>query len=234
LLGSDPKFRTGQVRWYKKPTAGNLYLVALDPSLGTGGDPAAIQIFELPSMTQVGEWQHNLTQVQGQIKILRDILRYIQEEIGHDNTQSIYWSVENNTIGESALVVIADLGEETFPGLFVSEPARKGHVRKFRKGFNTTHGSKISACARLKFLVEENKIKLHSKPLISELKGYVAKNVTFVAKEGMHDDLVSATLLVVRMSVVLAEWDPLVFETMSVDGHMDDDFEAPLPIFVSR
>jgi len=32
---------------------------------------------------------------------------------------------------------------------------------------------------------------------------------------------------------VLAEWDPLVFERLSIDGHEDDDWEAPLPIFVS-
>jgi hypothetical protein len=233
LLGKDPIFKMGQVRWFKKPQAGNIYLAALDPSLGTGGDFAGIQVFELPSMTQVAEWQHNLTQVQGQVKIFRDVLKYIQEVIGVENSTSIYYSVENNTVGEAALVVIADLGEETFPGLFVNEPQRKGHVRKFRKGFNTTHGSKISACARLKFLIEEDKMKIFSKTLISELKGYIAKGVTFSAKEGLHDDLVAALLLVVRMSVVLAEWDPQVFELMSVDGHMEEEFEAPLPIFVS-
>jgi hypothetical protein len=233
MLGRDPIFKMGQVRWFKKPTTGNLYLVALDPSLGTGGDFSGIQVFELPSMTQVAEWQHNLTPVQGQVKILRDVLKYIQEEIGQDYNNSIYWSVENNTVGEAALVVIQDLGEETFPGLFVSEPARKGHVRKFRKGFNTTHGSKISACSRLKFLIEEDKMKIYSKALISELKGFIAKGVTFTAKEGLHDDLVAALLLIVRMSVVLADWDPQVFEMMSVEGHFDEDIDMPLPIFVS-
>ena len=38
------------------------YVVSLDPSLGTGGDYAAIQVFELePTFEQVAEWQHNLT-----------------------------------------------------------------------------------------------------------------------------------------------------------------------------
>lgn len=231
--GREPIMKMGQVRWYKKPTAGHLYLVALDPCLGTGGDFSGIEVFELPSMTQVAEWQHNITPVQGQVKIFRDVIRYIADEIGNDNNNSIYWSVENNTVGEAALVVIADLGEETFPGLFVSEPARKGHVRKFRKGFNTTHGSKISACSRLKFLIEEDKMKINSRPLLTELKAFIASGVSFKAKEGQHDDLVAALLLIVRMSVVLADWDPQVFEMMSVSGHLEDDFEAPLPIFVS-
>jgi hypothetical protein len=141
--------------------------------------------------------------------------------------------VENNTVGEAALVVIKDLGEETFPGLFVSEPVKKGHIRKFRKGFNTTFGSKISACARLKYLIEENKMKLNSRPLITELKAFIAAGTSFKAKTGQHDDLVSALLLVIRMSVILAEWDPVVFETMSVNSDFAEDWDAPLPIFIS-
>jgi hypothetical protein len=233
LVGREPAYRMGQVRWYKKPTPGNLYLIALDPSLGTGGDFAAIEVFELPSFRQVAEWQHNITPIQGQIKLFRDIIKYIETEIGPDSPNSIYWSVENNTVGESALVVIADLGEDTFPGLFVSEPVRKGHVRKFRKGFNTTFNSKISACSRLKYLIEEDKLIINSRPLLSELKTFIAHNLTFKAKQGQHDDLVSALLLVIRMSVILAEWDPKVFELMSVDGHLDDGWIAPMPIFIS-
>jgi hypothetical protein len=233
MLGRDPLFRMGQVRWYKKPTAGNTYLVGLDPSLGTGGDYAGIQVFELPSMTQCAEWQHNLTIVQDQVKIFRDIIRYIQTEIGEDFRNSIYWSVENNTLGEAALIVIANLGEDTFPGLFLSEPVRKGHVRKFRKGFNTTHSTKISACSRLKYFVEEEVMTIHSKTLISELKTFIAAGVTFKAKEGQHDDLVAAVLLIVRMIAVLAEWDPAVFDRLSLEGGLEDDWVEPLPIYIS-
>ena len=233
LYGKDPISKMGQVRWYQKPISGNLYLVALDPSLGTGGDFSGIQIFELPSMTQVGEWHHNITPIQGQIKMLRDILLYIQEELGPDVGNSIYWSIENNTVGEAGLVVIADMGEDTFPGLFLSEPARKGHVKKFRKGFNTTFGNKISSCSRLKYLIEEGKMAVNSKILLSELKTFIASGVSFKAKQGQHDDLVSAVLLIVRMTSVLSEWDPGVLELMSIDGNLTDEWESPLPVFVS-
>ena len=233
MLGKESTFKMGQVRWFKKPTPGHLYLVALDPCLGTGGDYAGIQVFELPTFTQVAEWQHNITPVQGQVKIFRDVIRYVQEQLGPDYPNSIYWSIENNTVGEAALVVVADLGEETFPGLFLSEPVRKGHVRKFRKGFNTTFGAKIAACARLKFLIEENKMTINSKILISELKTFIAAGTTFKAKEGQHDDLVAALLLIIRMSVVLADWDPSVFESISANTDFNEDWEPPLPIFVS-
>jgi hypothetical protein len=233
MLGKEPIFKTGQVRWFKNPTPGALFIASLDPSLGTGGDYAGIQVFELPSFTQIAEWQHNTTPVQQQVKIFRDILKFIQDEVGIDYNNNIYWSVENNTVGEAALVVINDIGEETFPGLFVSEPVRKGHVRKFRKGFNTTFGNKISACARLKFLIEENKMHINSKILLSELKTFIASGVSFKAKTGQHDDLVAALLLVVRMSVILADWDPKVFESLSTNTGMEEDWEPPLPIFVS-
>jgi hypothetical protein len=235
MVGREPLFKMGQVRWWKKPTAGNIYLVALDPSLGTGGDYGAIEVFEMPSMIQVAEWQHNITPIQQQVKIFRDILKYIQDEIGAENYNQLYYSVENNTVGESALVVIDNLGEETFPGLFMSEPNRKGNVRKFRKGFNTTFGNKISACAKVKFFIEEEKMTLNSRPLISELKTFIAAGTSFKAKEGQHDDLVAALLLIVRMSIVLGEWDPQVFERIKVPSNWEttEVFEPPMPIFIS-
>lgn len=233
LVGKEPLFKMGQVRWYKKPTPNHLYMVALDPSLGTGGDYGAIQVFELPSFTQIAEWQHNITPIQGQVKLFRDILRYIQDEIGMESTNNIYWSTENNTVGEAALIVISDLGEETFPGLFLSEPVRKGHVKKFRKGFNTTFNNKIAACSRLKFLVEEDKMVVNSRALLSELKSFIAAGVSFKAKPGQHDDLVSAALLVIRMSEILSEWDPTVMDMLSVNGQANEEWEPPLPLYVS-
>ena len=97
LQGHDPTERHGHVRWYDKPKKGRAYLVALDPSLGTGGDYAAIQVFEMPDMKQIAEWQHNATPIQGQIRILKSILEQIKDQVGE--TIEIYYSIENNTIG---------------------------------------------------------------------------------------------------------------------------------------
>jgi len=231
LEGSSPILNMGQTRWYKKPTSQYTYAVALDPSMGTGGDFAAIQVFELPSYEQVAEWQHNQTAIPGQIRILADICRYIESETGISN--NIYWSVENNGIGEAALIVINDFGEENIPGMFVSEPIRKGHVRKFRKGFNTTHSTKITACSRLKTMIENDKMTIRSKPFISELKNFVATGSSYQAKLGHNDDLISATLLALRMMAVLKDWDPRVYNTF-VQTEQEEDYEPPMPIFISN
>jgi len=228
--GDAPIINMGQTRWYKKPSPSYTYVVALDPSMGTGGDNAAIQVFELPTYEQVAEWQHNTTAIPGQIRVLKDICMYLEEQT--KNPQGIYWSVENNSLGEAALIVINDIGEENIPGLFVSEPIRKGHVRKFRKGFNTTHATKISACSRLKTMIENDKMAVRSKPFISELKNYVATGSSYQAKNGQTDDLVSASLLAIRMMVVLKDWDPRVYDTF-VQAEHEADYEPPMPIFIS-
>ena len=231
MEGIDPILNMGQTRWYSKPSGDKTYVVALDPAMGTGGDYAAIQIFELPTYKQVGEWRHNQTAIPGQIRILTDICNYIKDQC-HNDGQNIYWSVENNTIGEGALIVIRDLGEENIPGMLVSEPMRKGHVRKFRKGFNTTHATKISACSRLKAMIESDKLVVHSKVLLSELKAFVASGSSYKAKPGETDDLVSATLLTMRIIAVLKDWDPRVYETFN-HAETDEDHVPPMPIFVS-
>ena len=228
--GKSPILNMGQTRWYKKPTSDNTYCVSLDPSMGTGGNYAAIQVIELPTYRQVAEWQHNTTAIPGQIRILADICRYIESET--KNPTGIYWSVENNGIGEAALIVINDFGEENIPGLFVSEPIRKGHVRKFRKGFNTTHSAKITACSRLKTMIENDKLEVNSKPLISELKNFIATGSSYQAKSGQADDLISATLLAIRMMDVLKDWDPRVYNTFNQTDNFED-YDPPMPIFVS-
>jgi hypothetical protein len=227
LAGVEPKEKLGQVRWYKKINPNSTYLVALDPSLGTGGDYAALQVFELPSFDQVAEWHHNNTPVSGQIRIMKEITAHIKSF----GDPLLYWSIENNTIGEAALVTIKDIGEENIPGLFLSEPIRKGHVRRFRKGFNSTYKTKMTASVKFKSLLETKKMTIYSKPLISELKTYVASGVGFRAKSGEHDDLVSAVLLICRMAQVLADWDPSIYEKMS---ERTEEEVLPMPIFVTN
>jgi hypothetical protein len=112
--------------------------------------------------------------------------------------------VENNTLGEAALISINEYGEENIPGYFLSDNSVQGTAgRRIRKGFTTTNKSKIVACNKFKILVESDRMKLHSKSLISELKTFVALGSSYAAKPGETDDLVMSSLLAVRMLMVL-------------------------------
>lgn len=226
LEGKEPIERQGQVRWFQRPDPNLTYLVALDPSLGTGGDPAGIQVFSLPNFEQVAEWQHNRTPIQQQIGIMIEITKYIAETVP---VNSIYYSIENNTLGEAGLVVIAEIGEENIKGFFLSEPAKPGTGRRYRKGFNTSNKPKLSACAKLKNLIESKRMIIHSKNLISELKTFVAQGNSYAAKLGETDDLVMSLILVVRMAQLLKSYDAKLDEQMRDSV---DDIIEPMPFIL--
>jgi len=215
LEGIEPSKKTGQVRWYRPIDPEKMYIVALDPSLGTGGDPAAIQVFEADTTEQIAEWRHNRTDIPTQVRILADIIKELNFVVKDE--KRVYYSIENNTIGEAALISIAEYGEENIPGYFLSDNSVSGtNGRRFRKGFNTTNKAKITACNKLKILIESGRMKIHSKPLISELKTFVAHGTSYAAKPGETDDLVMASLLATRMLILLQSYHS------ELDTHLKD------------
>jgi hypothetical protein len=225
LQGHEPLYKTGQVRWYQRPRADRIYVVGLDPSLGTGGDAAAIQVYEADTSEQIGEWRHNRTPIPEQIKILTDIIASIKEY----NPREIYYSVENNTLGEAALISLEQWGEENIPGYFLSESG-KGSARRFRKGFNTTQKSKLLACSKLKTLVESGRMKIRSSALVSELKTFVASGGSYAAKVGETDDLVMSTLLTIRMMQELQHYHQELDQQLRDHG---DVIIPPMPFIAT-
>lgn len=231
-----PAFFTNTVRWYEEPKPNRTYVVALDPSVGTGGDFAAIQVFMLPEMVQVAEWQHNFSVAKEQVRKLMQILMFLDDELRGNGDQQgepeIYWTVENNTIGEHVLQIIEDTGEDRFPGMFISEKKRKGQTRRFRKGLNTDNRKKLSACAKFKSLVESRRMVLNSRNLVTELKMFVAGDGSFKGKGGAHDDLIMAALLCVRMLDVVLAWSPDVGDLREFISD-DELFEhEPMPVVI--
>lgn len=227
LFGIDPILKTGEIRWYDTIKQGNTYIIGLDPSLGTGGNPAAIQVFSLQGMKQVAEWRHNKTPIKRQVEILRSICDSIQNQ---SPNSEIYWSVENNSIGEAALVVIAEMGEENIPGTFLDEPRRRSGNRIMRRGFTTTNKSKLTACAKFKQWIETKRLTVTSKLLLREIKTFVARGAGYAAKDGETDDLVMATMLVVRMTIVISDYDETAFEELRES--FDEEMIEPMPISI--
>lgn len=239
LQYKDPLFFLGTIRWYEYPEPNKVYLVALDPSMGTENDFSTIEVFKLPEMIQVAEWQNNKTNTKGQVKVLMQILNFIEYELKNNDEQKnepdIFWTFENNSIGEAILQIIEDTGEDRFPGVLISEKKKKGQTKRFRKGMTTTNRNKLSACARFKSLLESNRLKINSRNLLKELKNYVAFETSFRAKSGEHDDLISSTLLIIRMLDVALMWTDSIEELkeyISDDdiGSYDETDSGPMPI----
>jgi len=160
------------------------------------------------------------------MRILQQIIKYLQDEGVPE--ESIYYSLENNTLGEAALVMLEEMGEENIGGTMITESRRRGPGR-IRKGFTTTHKSKLAACAKLKQWVETDRIEIASKNLLRELKTFVARGQSYAAKEGETDDLVMALLLVVRMTQEVTKYEDSVFDFLQGEVE-DDDYEEPMPM----
>lgn len=238
LEGKEPKWSDGLIRWFERPHPNRVYLVGLDPSTGTGGDRAAIQVFMLPEMKQIAEWCDNKSPPRVQVEILHKILHFIKSELAADMSQkdspdgSIYWTFENNGVGEAISSLVSEFGEDRFPGFYMHEPKRAG-IRTGRKGLTTSHKPKIAACTKLKSLIESNRIEIQSKPMIVELKNYVRRSNSFEAKQGSTDDLVSAAVLAIRLAEIIKEWDPKITERLREVLDTESDEASPLPFIMS-
>ena len=220
-------FRIRESRWYKEPAPNHVYAIALDPSMGTGGDFSAIEVFDLTTMEQIAEWKSNTTPTVGQVKILLEMLFYIYSTLNDDPQQKgepeIYWSVENNACGEGTLVAIQLTGLENFPGTMINDSSK-------RNGMTTTMKTKNTSCSVFKRLIEKGKLKLYSGALIAELKNFVAYGQSYAAKIGEHDDLVMATLLIIRIYNIVSKWEDNVIQEDDIIGDMSEITIEPMPI----
>jgi hypothetical protein len=88
----------------------------------------------------------------------------------------------------------------------------------------------MSACAKLKQMLENDTMIIKSKNLVSELKNFVASGNSFKAKPGEHDDLVMSTLLAVRMASTISAWDQQLFDRLR---DSDEELVLPMPIIMS-
>jgi hypothetical protein len=129
--------------------------------------------------------------------------------------------LENNSIGEAALVSLHEFGEQNIPGSFISEAGKK------RKGFTVTQKTKLAACAKLKTLLERGRLVVNSKSLISELKNFISHGGSYAAKIGETDDLVMSTLLAIRVIQEVGSYN------LELDNQVRDHEEIimPLPFF---
>lgn len=234
----DPVKLTGDVKWFKDIEYGCTYLVALDPSGGTGGDDAAIQVYELPTFRQVAEWKNNLTIIPDQIKLMYKILNEVafrMQRLGARNIEEhLFWSVENNSIGEAAVLEIQRFGVERFPGTLINEP-RRTRTGRIRKGLNTTRNTKKTACFHLQKLAETFRLEVASVDLHKQLSDFIKQGQddgVYKAKTGTKDDLVSSLLIIVRMIDIVSKFDDRAAEVLSET--LDDDLLcAPLSFFMN-
>lgn len=221
-----------KVRWYKDIEPNRIYVVGVDPAAGTGGDDATIQVYELPTLRQVAEWNCNTMIIPDQLRVLYRLLNNLKGKMVakgcRDVDRSLYWSVENNTIGEATVLELGHMGYQNFAGTFMSEP-RRTRTGRIRRGMTTSKSSKKTACMRMQKLMETFRMEVASVELHKQLSNFVKYGIDdgiYKAKSGQHDDLVSAVLLVTRMIDIISRFEN---ETSGVvNDRIDPNYRRPL------
>lgn len=179
------------------------YLFGVDPATGNGEDYSVISIFEFPSMRQVGEFRSNTMSSNDLYAIMKNILMYMENK-----GATIYYTVENNGVGQGLIALIFADEEPLKAAEFISEDG------KSKYGITTTAKSKMRACVNLKDMLEKGNLEIKSKILLSELKSYVRARGSYAAQTGATDDCVSAVLMVLRLVEEIATYEQAAFDKL--------------------
>jgi len=194
---------TNDVKLFSSINQNLTYIVGVDPATGNGMDYSVITIFEFPSMTQVGEYRSNTMSTTALYSVLKNILKYIISR-----NSSVYYSIENNGVGQGILALYEADETVVDEAEFVSEDGKE------KLGFTTTARSKMKSCVILKELLEREKMHIKSNVLLSELKSYVRSKGAYAAQAGATDDCIAATLIVIRIIEEISSYEQAAFDTL--------------------
>lgn len=228
-----PEFEIQDVVFWTRPKGGTTYLVGVDPATGSGEDFTVISCYEFPSMEQVAEFRSNTMSSAKVYPVLKNLLKMLER-----TGSTVYFSVENNGVGEGIIALFEADENPPQTAEFVSETGKN------RLGMTTTGKSKMRACLALKELLEKNAMHLRSRMLLQELKAYMRKSGSYAAQAGSTDDCVSASLIVLRILEEISSYEQAAFDTLrSADDYSwteddvnrfnydeDDPDDAPLPM----
>jgi hypothetical protein len=220
-----PIGRAGEIDFYKQPQSGVMYLVGMDVATGSGLDYTTMVVYEFPSMEQVAEFRSNTMSSVTAYHVLKKLLRILEK-----SNSSVYFSVENNGVGEGIISLYEADENPPTTAEFVSEAGQN------RKGMTTTGKSKIKACMTFKEMLERNTLGIKSPAHIAELKQYVRKGGSYAAKVGGTDDLISGTLIAIRLLEEIASFDQEAYDKLYSHAYIsggeydDDDYAMEMII----
>lgn len=144
----------------------------------------------------------------------------VYEKIG----APIYFSVENNGVGEGIIALYEADEEPPETAEFISETGQN------RKGMTTTGKSKMKACLLMKEMVERNAVTINSPLLLAEMKMFIRRSGSYSAKTGGTDDLISGSLIALRLLEEMSTYDQTAYDKLYAHAYgsqgAPDDYES--------
>jgi len=143
IAKQQPVGKKKDVIFFEEIVRGNTYVVGVDPATGSGEDYSVITVFSFPAMVQVAEWRQNTMSTNELYGVLKGLLTYLERMETH-----VYFSVENNGVGEGVIALYEADESALVNSEFVSEEGRK------RRGMTTTSRTKMKACVNFREMTE--------------------------------------------------------------------------------
>ena len=202
----------GDLDFFKKINRDMTYLVGVDVASGNGNDYSVITVVEFPTMEQVLEFRSNRLSEQFLYARLKNILLFLQQ-----NSEEVYFSVENNGIGASVLALYEFDDNPPRSAYLISEENNK------RLGLAMSEATKKRAAMKFKNMIETETYKFYSLALLEEMKSYTRQGATYKAEAGATDDSIAAHLIIMRIIEEMAEYNPHAYDKIYNTAGYDDN-----------
>ena len=181
---------------YQEPIINHTYVIVCDVSRGVDLDYSAFSVFDVTQQPyrQIAKYRKNDISPMLYPNIIYTTARKYNEA---------FVLVEVNDIGQQvADILYHDMEYENM--MMITMHGRNGQQigggfsKNVSMGIRTTKQVKRIGCATLKDLIERDNLLIEDFDTISELTTFIAKNTSYEADDGCHDDLV--------MTMVLFSW----------------------------
>lgn len=201
--------------------------LSVDVGEGIGQDYHTIQCFDIDTLEQIFEFRNNVLTQTAFTKYLIKLMKYCFDE----GAKEVYYGIESNSIGMGVINLMINSTDPVLEKAIMVNDT-KNHPRK--RGIPTTSNTKKRGCMLLKDLVENYKMTIRSERLISELKFFVKKGVSYASERvNGHDDLVMSTVVFCNMLEILSRHEETVYDTLNdidVSEGEEDYVDEPMPI----
>lgn len=195
LVWKKPIEETENVKIWKRPVPGHVYIATVDVSEGAGSDYSVMNIIDITTSPyeQVCVFRNNKTTPLVFPEIIERLAKEYNEawilvetnSIGAQVANILYFDYEY----ENMIITNVKAGDNVVSGGFA------GNVDY---GLRTTKKSKRIGCSNLKSLIENNLLILNDFDAISELQTFSKKGTSYEAEDGKNDDIV--------MTLVILGW----------------------------
>lgn len=219
----DPMDEIGDLRLFVSSFKGRKVAIGVDVSEGVGKDNSCFQIVDVNTMEQVAEFANNMDNQNQYFKKILKTIHFLYD----NGVKEIYMGVERNGVGNGILRLIENSEDDMLANVIQINEVNHMGIATGRSGLPTTNASKMEGCALLKEMVEEDKLKIRSHPLLNELRMFTKQGSTFKAERGAKDDRVMAMVIVMNMMKQIMNYEEGVYDVIhevSLDGEDDDSF----------